>query len=235
MAIVRGFPSSNNISPGGSKDSRPEVKITTRIFVATPGAVAFRKVRETGVATPEDEADIAKEPALAMLYVKEILKGKLFPAAEPYFAENSIWSYDYAIATKQRFLLGEERIKRSGFSAFYAAQFIGRWPEAEPYILMSEPLIFAYCTMVLKDRWQEGEDEMLRIARTTSSHIYSATCLTRYALEVVQGRWYEAEDFMKEEPGYWAEYRRRFIITGPSRTTINRKKILQLKQLGILP
>ena len=87
---------------------------------------------------PSAEPLIAKNPLSAMDYIEKLIQDK-WPEAEPYVKDDANTAYNYAAASRQRFLEGEQAIKTDPFYATMYAKYIikHRWPEAEAVIKKS--------------------------------------------------------------------------------------------------
>ena len=87
---------------------------------------------------------------LAYHYAKDVLNGP-FPEGEPAIAKICYYSLEYATEVLHGlFPAGEAAIAKHGtLAAFYAMQYKGRWPEAEPAIANSERA-YNYAKHVLK-------------------------------------------------------------------------------------
>lgn len=90
-------------------------------------------------------------------------KESLWLEAEKYFVMDHEIAYDYALVR-------------------------GRWPEAEPIILMHPYWALNYATHVLKRRWLEAEPAICM----------DAELACHYANAVIGGRWLEAEPTIRD-------------------------------------
>lgn len=87
---------------------------------------------------PAAEPIIAKHPLFALDYIEKLIQDK-WPEAESYVKDDPHSAYNYAAASRQRFLEGEPAIKTNPFYAALYAKYIlkRRWPEAEEAIKKS--------------------------------------------------------------------------------------------------
>lgn len=129
----------------------------------------------------EQWLDIIKQhPRAAINYCEKVLGGKRWPEAEPYIMKEPDFTFEYA----------NNIIK-------------GRWPEAESYMVQSKitRFIFDYIHNQLKGhRWPAFEQQML------SKGIRYRPDIIEYVMNVIKGRWPEAEPILKEYPNYWNQY-----------------------------
>lgn len=91
------------------------------------------------------------------------------------------------------------------FAINYCQRIIGnRWPELENKLLeltkVKNIANFAlfYCKNVIGSRWEELEKVILDKK--------TPACACSYAVEIINGRWNEAEDFIKNYPNYATYY-----------------------------
>ncbi len=116
---------------------------------------------------------------------------------------------DYALNVIQRELPPkyEKYIIQSPSNAYYyARQFKGRWPEAEPVIIQEIDSLVYYAISVLKGRWLEAEPRLLEMLEEKSPYV-AATWATMYAKLAVRSRWPEGENYIFNSIEHVAEYK----------------------------
>lgn len=139
-------------------------------------------ISPSGVAIIEEY--LCGYPAAAVLYAREVLKGR-FKRAEHAISTSASLSYNYArFILKGRFERGERAIATdSGCAYAYAADVIrGRWRLGEPIIATNPALAYEYAVRMLGDSptpWPIGESCIAR----DPEHAY------RYALNMFAGGW----------------------------------------------
>ena len=80
---------------------------------------------------------------------------------------------------------------------------IGRWHEAEPYIMKKPRYAYRYASEIIQGRWSEAETYIM----TDPWYTYA------YASAVIHGRWLEAESCIMKDP-HAARYYAVFILHG---------------------
>lgn len=103
--------------------------------------------------------------------------------------------------TYRQFL--EASVEDPSWAYHKASQAGHRVPELEPAILQSMVFANLYCRNVIKGRWPEYEDLLLKNK--------SAEDLFYYARDVIHGRWPEAEPFIMEDPTWIPSYAQEVI------------------------
>jgi len=73
----------------------------------------------------------------------------------------------------------------------------GRWPEAEPYIMLDPLLAYSYAYDVIQGRWPEAEPYIMK----NPQYAY------RYALFIIGDKWPEAEPYIMLDPQYYRFYK----------------------------
>lgn len=89
---------------------------------------------------------------------------------------------------------------------YYARQFKGRWPEAEPIIIQDIDALVYYAISVLKGRWLEAEPRLLEMLEERGPYA-AAAWATMYAKLAVRDRWPEGEDYIFNSKEHTAEYK----------------------------
>ena len=136
--------------------------------------------------TNKDPSTISKDPAAAIEYAINVVKGK-WPEGETAISQSSYSAFKYVSEIiKGRWPMGESAISQdSRYAYLYAKDILKkRWPEGEPAISKDSHYASLYATEILEERWPEGEPAISR----NPEDAYE------YALEFIHGRWPEAED-----------------------------------------
>ena len=79
-----------------------------------------------------------------------------------------------------------------------------RWPEAEPYIMTKQSLVYSYARNIIKDRWPEAERYIITHGPVDPREAFE------YARDVIKGRWPEAEPYIMENH-WWAQKYESFL------------------------
>jgi len=162
----------------------------------------------------EDLELIKKDPQAAAQYIKEFLKSRRWPAAEPYImkhAPSAAWYARYVL--KSPWPAAEPYIKKDPLIAERYARSVlrSRFPAAEPYIMKYPPSALYYARDVLKSRWPEAEPYIME------SPFYAVF----YAHTILKSPWPEAEPFIMKDLQSAIEYaqtvlKSRFLVAEPS-------------------
>jgi len=84
---------------------------------------------------------------------------------------------------------------------YYAKDIIGgRWPEAEPTIMIDPYCAYLYSRIVIGGRWPEGEPTIMK----DPHYAY------HYARDIIKGRWPEAEPHIMKNFYCWKLYKDHF-------------------------
>lgn len=91
----------------------------------------------------------------------------------------------------------------------YAETLRHRVPELEHVVLRDELATYWYAYYVIKDRWPQGEQQLLKGTNPWGPMAY---VLNRYAQNVIKDRWPEAEPFILKDEIEKADYIKHFKI-----------------------
>jgi hypothetical protein len=88
-------------------------------------------------------------------------------------------------------------MKDPAYAYHYAKNTIcGRWPEAEPYIMKDPVHTYLYAHNIIHGRWTEAEPFIMK----NPEYAYC------YANNIINGRWPEAEPYIMKNPKYTYNY-----------------------------
>jgi hypothetical protein len=171
------------------------------------------------------EKAILKNAKFAMLYAKDVLKKRWEPAEKIILdSKKPDLVFDYAkYVICGSWLEAEDFIKT--LSDIHVFNYLfdckkQRWGEVEHLVLNSPERIVQYCESNLKDRWIEGEKQLLAKAPFEYK--------IEYAKKILNGRWKEFEDyvFQTNNPEIYFEYAK--DICGGKLPEILHNKMLML-------
>ena len=126
--------------------------------------------------------------------------------------------------SKQDLAIEQKIIKHPRFAYEYAEYVLDRrWPEAEKYIMKHPESAHRYANKFFKDGWPEAEQYIMTDPWPAYSYakkffkgvgwpeaeqyiMTDPTWAARYAIDVVERRWPEAEDDIIEDEEEWNEY-----------------------------
>lgn len=133
-------------------------------------------------------------------YAHEVLRSG-WPAAEPIIATNPVAAYNYAWKIiNGRWPEGEKGILKSpSMSYLYAWNILGkRWKPAEAVILKSDDSETAvkYARDLVGGRWHKAEPLIAKSPRAAAL----------YAMHILDDRWLEAEETIKQDKAIWQDY-----------------------------
>jgi hypothetical protein len=159
-------------------------KALATVIKPTNPNTAFFMAKITGKRMPENEAEIAKDPRLALQYAVDVIGGR-WPLAEPAIAR------DPASAT----MYAEKIIK-------------GRWEEAEKWMGIKDlHSAIQYAAKVLNQRWPQLEAALLNQSDQHNQLYY----IMSYIDQVVKGRWLEAEPLIIKQPSTMLTYAEKYV------------------------
>lgn len=147
---------------------------------------------------PEAEHYIMKDPEYALLYAKNIIKGRWIEA-EPYIFENNDYTVSYmeSLSSSDRKSLESTILRSPSLSYLYAKNILyDRWSDAESIIIKDPESAYSYAKNILKGRWYEAEPYIMKDP-------YSAYL---YAERIIGGRWIQAEPYIMKDPIYAFKY-----------------------------
>lgn len=149
---------------------------------------------------PEGEAAIAQHPEHAFLYAKEVIKGRFEAAEDILLRSSNNWghrnylvNYFLKIAKVPNPAVERTIIKEHHEHAVLYAQNCvqGRWPNGEKVILEEWSRACEYHQEIVKERWDEYEDSLLR-GKKKGYWDNRSDCFAKY-LEVIDARSDEIE------------------------------------------
>lgn len=116
-----------------------------------------------------------------------------------------------------RFKDAEEYIMKDPHTAFlYARDVIkGRWEEAEPYIMTNPKWAYHYAYYILNGRWVEAEKYIMKEPYSAFSYAQNVLSKDTQWTKIPdhkKGRWIEAEPYIKTSDVIWKMYKKHFGI-----------------------
>lgn len=144
---------------------------------------------------PEGEATIAQSPEHAFLYAKEVIKGRFEAAEDMLLRHSSNWGHrnylvNYFIKIAKVPNPAVERMilkEHPDHSVMYAQNCVqGRWIKGEKVILEDWSRACEYHKEIVKERWEEYEDSLLK-GKKKGYWDNRSDCFAKY-LEVIDSR-----------------------------------------------
>jgi hypothetical protein len=163
--------------------------VVAKLITPTNPQSSFFLALISGKRIPEAEAQIAKDPRLAVRYAKDVIKGR-WPEAEKWMGVTDLHSaISYAAdVLKQRWPTLEEALlnQTTDYNTVYNIILYinrvikGRWLEAEPLIVKDTNAMLRYAEKYVRGPWPEVEQTILR---SNSETIFA------YITRVLKGPW----------------------------------------------